>query len=57
MRDYLWVFLGTLGAGSWAVPNIWSGFVNVPNIWSGFFDGRKFVPVFYTYQHHRSVTY
>jgi hypothetical protein len=47
MRDYLWVFLGTLGAGSWAVPNIWSGF----------FDGRKFVPVFYTYQHHRSVTY
>jgi hypothetical protein len=22
MRDYLWVFLGTLGAGSWAVPNI-----------------------------------
>jgi hypothetical protein len=23
----------------------------------GFFDGRKFVPVLLTYQHHRSVTY
>jgi hypothetical protein len=22
-----------------------------------FFDGRKFIPVFLTYQHHRSVTY
>jgi hypothetical protein len=23
----------------------------------GFFDGRKFIPIFLTYQHHRFVTY